>query len=332
MAKHPQHLHFHESPTAFRGSSPGDVQGLIQNPMSPIGHDLPFGRSRRPLVQVSFALISALMVVSLWCTANPAGADARELRVTPANEMKFNPLNPELGDKGPQVSVVFGEMNTKGAVGFLLKVPAGATPGPHIHSSDSYVVVLGGKVHNFEPGPNKGKAVGNGGVWFQPANVAHDNYCEEGADCMIFVYAPGGNSFIPIKDAYQNPALAPAMRVMTANEVKFAPMNPDAGNKGPIGSVLFGNMEKPGPLGLLLEVPAGRFGPGPHTHSSDLYLVGLSGRMHTFEPSQDKGKAIGVGGTWFQPADVPHDNYCEGPGECTFFVYLPDGLDVKPVK
>jgi quercetin dioxygenase-like cupin family protein len=253
------------------------------------------------------------------------------MRVTPASEVKFNPLNPDLGDKGPQASVLFGEMGKNSAVGFFIKIPAGFTPGPHIHSSDAYVVVVSGTMHNFEPGSNKGKAVGTGGAWFQPANVAHDNYCEPGADCVFLVYAPNGNDFIPVKDGHLNPALAPAMRVMTANELKFMPLNPDAGDKGPMVSVLFGNMQKAGPLGLIAKVPAG-FSPGAHTHSSDDYVVGLSGKTHNFEPGPNKGKAIGVGGTWFQPANMPHDNYCEEREGCTFFAYFPDGFDFKPVQ
>ena len=92
----------------------------------------------------------------------------------------------------------------------------------------------------------------------------------------------------------------------------------------------FGDPKKKGPIGFLLKVPAG-FKPGPHTHSSDDYAVIVQGAMHNFaQPGTDEGPAVGPGGTWFQPANKPHDNHCDGPGDCIAFIYMPNGFDLKP--
>ena len=35
----------------------------------------------------------------------------------------------------------------------------------------------------------------------QPANVVHDNHCEAGSECLVFVYLPKGFDFKPAKAA-----------------------------------------------------------------------------------------------------------------------------------
>ena len=65
--------------------------------------------------------------------------------------------------------------------------------------SDNIVVVIDGPFYNFKPGPNRGKAVGRGGMWYQPGGMPHDNYCNPDTACSFFVYLPNGFDFIPIK-------------------------------------------------------------------------------------------------------------------------------------
>ena len=43
------------------------------------------------------------------------------------------------------------------------------------------------------------KGIGPGGWWLQPGGMVHDNHCEAGAECVVFVYLPRGLDFIPAK-------------------------------------------------------------------------------------------------------------------------------------
>ena len=118
--------------------------------------------------------------------------------IKPAADLKWTPLVPELGDKGPQLSVVFGDLK-KGPVGLLLKQPAGARPGPHTHTSDYWAVVVTGQLQDFEPGMAAGaKKLASGSWWMQPGKAAHDNHCVEGSECVIFAYFPRGFDFAPV--------------------------------------------------------------------------------------------------------------------------------------
>lgn len=128
-----------------------------------------------------------------WAGAAVPGP-AREIRVTPASEVKFTPRDPK-NPNGVQTALLFGDFDKPGPIGYLLKVPAGFRPGPHTHTSDDYGVVVKGKMHNFAPGKSEGPTATPGATWFQPGGMVHDNHCEDGSECVVFLYLPNGFDF-----------------------------------------------------------------------------------------------------------------------------------------
>jgi hypothetical protein len=131
-----------------------------------------------------------------------AAAKGKEIVVTPAADVKYEPMDPNDKEmKGAAFSVVFGDVKKKGQpIGILLRVPAGGRAGAHSHTSDDYVVGITGLTHDFVPGGDEGKPLGPGGHWFQPGKMVHDNHCEEkGGTCLSFVYLPKGFDMIPAK-------------------------------------------------------------------------------------------------------------------------------------
>ena len=155
-------------------------------------------------IKSSLFLTGAMFTVGLtpsMTLATPAERTV-EIRRTPPAQVSYRPLDPNdtLG-KGPQISMVFGEMNKPAPVGFLFKVPGGFRPGPHTHTQDYYSVVLEGLVHDFVPGATEGPAIGPGGFWFQAGNKVHDNHCASATPCVIFIYSPSGYDYLPAKPA-----------------------------------------------------------------------------------------------------------------------------------
>jgi hypothetical protein len=150
---------------------------------------------------MSLSALVALALAAKVAGAAPRGPAIDILRM-PAGEVKYQPLDPTDKDgKGPQISIVFGDMKKKAPVGFLFKVPAGFRPGPHRHSQDYWSVVLEGTVHDFVPGSDEGKGIGPGGFWFQAGRSAHDNHCASDVPCVIFIYSPVGYDYLPIEAA-----------------------------------------------------------------------------------------------------------------------------------
>jgi hypothetical protein len=115
------------------------------------------------------------------------------------------------------------------------------------------------------------------------------------------------------------------------SDAKWEPLDPKAGDKGPMWSLVWGDMKK-GPAAFLLKIPAG-FKPGPHTHTSDDYATVIQGTVHNFpSPGTDEGPGLTAGGQWFQPGGKVHDNDCEASSKdgCLLYVYVPKGFDFKP--
>jgi hypothetical protein len=176
---------------------------------------------------VAVALVSG----ALGAAGGVMAAKNKEIVLTPAADVKFQPMDPnDKEGKGPQISVVFGDPKKKAPIGFLLKVPAGMKAGAHSHSSDDYAVIVKGTMHNFAPG-DEGKGLTAGGTWFQPGKMVHDNHCEAGSECLQFVYMPNGLDFIPAKTeakADAKPAKAEPAKVEGAKMDAKAVVKPAA--------------------------------------------------------------------------------------------------------
>lgn len=158
------------------------------------------GKTMTRMNRAMWALAAASALLGAAVVARGAGSAASpDITRTPPADVKYQPLDPhDKSGKGPQIAVVFGDMQKKVPVGFLFKVPPGFRPGPHTHTLDYHSVVLEGVVHDFAPGADEGPAIGPGGFWFQRGRVPHDNHCASTTPCVIFIYSPSGYDFLPL--------------------------------------------------------------------------------------------------------------------------------------
>jgi len=148
---------------------------------------------------LKWAVVLAVVAAMGFAGGVFAAGAKKEMVATKAEDVKWSPLDPKDTEmKGPSISVLFGDLKKKGPIGFLLHNPAESTPGPHTHTSDDYAVVVKGTLHNWE-GDNEGPGLGPGSTWYQPAKQVHNNHCEKGSDCVVFVYMPNGFDFAPAK-------------------------------------------------------------------------------------------------------------------------------------
>jgi hypothetical protein len=150
----------------------------------------------------AFAIGATVAAVAVPSTAHADGKTKTPSGPIAADTLTWTPLIPDLGDKGPQFQVVFGDLKKKKSpVGILLKVPAGFTPGPHTHSSDYTGVVIYGELLDTEPGKlGSGEKLTAGRRWSEAANHPHDNQCTTAGECLEYVYFPKGFDFKPVKE------------------------------------------------------------------------------------------------------------------------------------
>ncbi len=120
--------------------------------------------------------------------------DAPSITMTTTTDLNFVPLDAkDTTGKGPKIALLFGELKTQAPVAFLAWLPPGYRAGPHSHRSDSYLVGIKGRYHEFSPGQKEGKPMGIGGHLRCPANVVHDNHCDaKGGPCLNYAYYPNG--------------------------------------------------------------------------------------------------------------------------------------------
>lgn len=160
------------------------------------------------------SLLFGGLLVSVGCagtTAPPASSPsspsdtalipgAPEISVTTAERREFRPLSPDDKEgKGPTFAVVFGDVTKRVPTGLLVKLPADADPGPHTHSSDYHGLILSGAIHHFVPGKGEGATLTAGSTWFAPRDVVHENHCEAGAPCLVYLVFHDGFDIKPVK-------------------------------------------------------------------------------------------------------------------------------------
>jgi anti-sigma factor ChrR (cupin superfamily) len=94
--------------------------------------------------------------------------------------------------KGIFVSLIYGDLETKGPVNFLMKYSAGVKAPPHTHSGDYYAVVVSGKFRHFLESENEFKELTPRATWFQKGQVVHQDCCVGPEDCVLNIFWPEG--------------------------------------------------------------------------------------------------------------------------------------------
>jgi quercetin dioxygenase-like cupin family protein len=113
--------------------------------------------------------------------------------VTSAEDLKWEAVGPlDENGKGIFVSLIYGDLQTKGPTHFLMKYSAGVQAPPHTHSGDYYAVVVSGRFQHFLESADECKVLTAGSTWFQKGNVVHQDKCLGPEDCILSIFWPKG--------------------------------------------------------------------------------------------------------------------------------------------
>ena len=120
---------------------------------------------------------------------------------------------------------------------------------------------------------------------------------------------------------------APAQYVLSADTVKFMPLDP----KDPGGinvSVVSGQLQGKGPVTFFMRLPKG---PAPlHIHSASYHGTLVRGQAkHWPAGGQAKAQVLNPGSHWFQPGKAAHGDECLS-AECLLLVQFESGFDFTP--
>ncbi|MEM7778358.1 MAG: DUF4437 domain-containing protein [Pseudomonadota bacterium] len=128
------------------------------------------------------------------------------------------------------------------------------------------------------------------------------------------------------------PAYAsPAVEVVPSHQLEFIPLNPARGDASPQAGVLWGDIRKDVPSGILLRFAKG-FASPPHIHNITYRAVVISGALHNDDPTAER-MWMGPGSFWTQPAGESHITAATSDGGATAFLEILEGpYLVQPAK
>ena len=113
--------------------------------------------------------------------------------VTYAEDRNWQAIGPlDQNGKGIFVSLLYGDLETKGPVNFLMKYSGGVKAPPHTHSGDYYAVVVSGQFRHYLESEDEYKVLTPGSSWFQKGHVVHGDCCVGPEDCILNIFWPEG--------------------------------------------------------------------------------------------------------------------------------------------
>ncbi|MEM9743818.1 MAG: DUF4437 domain-containing protein [Pseudomonadota bacterium] len=122
---------------------------------------------------------------------------------------------------------------------------------------------------------------------------------------------------------------ADSVRVVTADQLRYVPLNPARGDRSPQAGVLWGDIRKDEASGTLLRFADG-FSSPPHIHNITYRAVVISGEIHNDDPEAAM-LWMDPGSFWIQPAGEVHITAAKpGRGGTAFLEILTGPYLVQP--
>jgi len=119
--------------------------------------------------------------------------------------------------------------------------------------------------------------------------------------------------------------------VVVRSELEFVSLNPARGDAAPQAGVLWGDIRKDVPSGVLLKFAPG-FSSPPHIHNITYRAVVISGALYNGDENAAK-TWMGPGSYWNQPAGAPHITAATADSGATAFLEILEGpYLVQPTK
>jgi hypothetical protein len=108
-------------------------------------------------------------------------------------DLKWETVVPlDQNGKGIFVSLLHGDLQTKGPTNFLMKYSSGIKSPPHLHTGDYYAVVVSGQFRHFLKFESECEVLTAGATFFQKGNVIHQDACIGDEDCILSIFWPEG--------------------------------------------------------------------------------------------------------------------------------------------
>jgi quercetin dioxygenase-like cupin family protein len=249
----------------------------------------------------SIVTACASMQVALDSIAQEPAAEATS-KVVLTSEVKWGPLNPARGDKGPKAGTLWGDRTGSGPSGFLVKFVDGFSSPPHIHNITYRGVVISGRIHNDDPNAED-MWLPTGSFWTQPKGAVHIT-AANGSDNLAYIEIDEGPYLVlPPEKAFHTEETP--INMDESNIVWIDQPGMPAAANGPKVAFLWGNPQDDQLNGTLVKLPAGFTGK-IRSHGSTLRAIVIQGLPQYQVPGKTDIKTLEPGSYFGSKGESVH--------------------------
>ncbi|GJL51609.1 MAG: hypothetical protein NPIRA01_28360 [Nitrospirales bacterium] len=262
-------------------------------------------------------------------TTEPAGSISE---VVATSDIKWGPLNPARGDKGPKAGTLWGDRTGSGPSGFLVKFVDRFSSPPHIHNITYRAVVISGLIYNGDPNA-KEVWMPKGSVWTQPAGEVHIT-AADGHNNLVYVEIEEGPYLVrPTEEAFDNgerPVNVDVSNIvwLDASDITWIDQTTKpAFTHGPKLVFLWGMPQDDQLSGSLVKLPVG-FSGKIRSRGSTFRAVVIQGRPQYRMPGETDVRTLAPGSYFGSTGKSVHQVSCEAGEECIVYVRMKGKFDV----
>lgn len=274
--------------------------------------------------------LTGFATVTCICLLIPHNIIAKEpaakltSKVLLASDVKWKPLNPARGDKGPKAGSLWGDFTDSGSSGFLVKFVDGFSSPPHIHNITYRGVVIKGLIHNDDPDAAD-RWMHPGSYWTQPKGEVHITSAKGNSTMAYIEIEEGPYLVLPVMKAFdskEKPIKVDASKITWSDPYKITP----SGN-GPKVAFLWGNPNDDQSKGTLVQLPAGFVGKMV-SQGSTFRAVIIKGKTKHRITVEANFQTLSPGSYFHSKGESKHHVSCELEKDCIIYVNTNDKFDI----
>lgn len=277
----------------------------------------------------TFSSLALSLCMSAWFSGTVAANGIKTtVEVASVSDVKWTPLNPLRGDKGPKAATLWGDRAGAGPTGFLVKFVDGFSSPPHIHNVTYRGVVITGLVHNDDPDAAK-MWMPSGSFWTQPAGEVHITAAKGRINLAYIEIDVAPYLVLPAEEAFDGGERP--INVDASNIVWINPPGLPASDKGPKVTFLWGRPQDGRLSGAFIKLPVG-FKSELHGDGALLRSVVIQGQISHQQSSGSDVEKLEPGSYFGSEGDVAHRLACDRGADCILYVRNTGKLYVIPAQ
>lgn len=249
-----------------------------------------------------------------------------------ASEVEWEPLNPARGDSSPKAGTLWGDRSGTGPTGFLVQFVEGFSSPPHIHNVSYRGVVIGGLVHNDDPGAAH-MWMPPGSYWTQPKGEAHITAARGSRNVAYIEIEEGPYLVLPVDESFdsgERPVNVDESNIvwLDASNTTWVHQSDAPTSAGsPEVAFLWGSPQDGQLNGTLLRLPPG-FDGRIHSHGSTFRAIVIRGRIALRATGTNRIETLPPGSSFSSSGPSVHHVSGDSEEGCTIYVRAAGSLDV----